>query len=397
MNRLWSYKTNPATGKEHEAFRLYLDVAHNGNADIDALLNSAYGDELARRLELYYKFDNRLDEEVQAYYSSLGLKKEMFESDAFYTRWVLVTPLHPVEGKLYPVVFMHHGGGNSLEVDEFTTGFDLIASREGFIVVYLQNSRPENVVRILQIIKGKYPVDTTRVYMTGYSQGGMQTTVMMLEYPDVLAAAAPGGNDIFAMMDQAGDPATQEALERLTKSGVPFMQMNARYDPGNHLPLNKYIPRVSRGKRPGDVLVHKHAPKDIKDPVGAEMWAKGGVPPFLRPVPNGDGKWRLEMLNKRLATLGCEPRNIERCLGLTMEDGECAYTLGFYADREEVRTYYDTKHFIAEIDNEAGMPMFRYVAVDNAPHWPPLMIAELEWEFFKRYRRNPETNKVELI
>ena len=45
MNRLdyWSTSTNPTMGRKFESELSYLRVAHNGNADIDAYIDSAYG------------------------------------------------------------------------------------------------------------------------------------------------------------------------------------------------------------------------------------------------------------------------------------------------------------------------------------------------------------------
>ena len=47
------------------------------------------------------------------------------------------------------------------------------------------------MIELLEILKKKYKIDSTRIYATGFSMGGCKTWDMIQEYPQVLAAAAP--------------------------------------------------------------------------------------------------------------------------------------------------------------------------------------------------------------
>ena len=65
-----------------------------------------------------------------AYYETLGLRREIFEEQDYYTRWSLITPLKLEEGERYPVIFWNHGGSNSIECEECITGFPEVAAQQ---------------------------------------------------------------------------------------------------------------------------------------------------------------------------------------------------------------------------------------------------------------------------
>ena len=90
----WSKKTNPQTGEKFEKVLDYLRVAHNGNADIQALISSPYAEEMIRLLLLRFAYEeDPMGKEALDYYRSVGLKKEIHNNEDYYTRWVLLTPL----------------------------------------------------------------------------------------------------------------------------------------------------------------------------------------------------------------------------------------------------------------------------------------------------------------
>lgn len=113
----------------------------------------------------------------------------------------------------YPVVFVLHGGGRA-DGDELAeyTDFNEIADREGFIVVYpngveaqWNDGRGETfrksdnkeiddvgfVSTLIDRIINDYNGDSTRIYVTGLSNGGMMTLRLGCELSSKLAAIAP--------------------------------------------------------------------------------------------------------------------------------------------------------------------------------------------------------------
>jgi hypothetical protein len=394
----WSKKTNRETGEKFESFLSYLRVAHNGKADIDALINSEYGNEMAKYLHLRFMYeDNACGLAALDYYRSLGLKKELFDDEDYYTRWALFTPLDMRENrsKKYPIVFYHHGGGNAIEAEEFSLGLNQIAGKEKFMVCFLQNTNRENFERVLAVIAGKYPLDTERVYLSGYSQGGYQVTSTYFRIPEKITAAAPCGNDIYRTWDNFNVPYTEEETVRLRETFVPFMQVVGACEASGFAPVNDWHPRKDWGKAEIAETYCDPRRDDSRDPTrnhkGPRRFSNMPVP------PEGEDKheWMIKRLNMRLNTLGCEPRDAEKCISyLYRPEDEFHHAAGFYGDKEEIIRYYGYKHYIINIWNKDGINAFRYVVVENHPHWPPLMMARLMWDFFKQFKRDSLTGKI---
>lgn len=115
-----------------------------------------------------------------------------------------------------PVLLVFHGGGGEPVSMERMCGFDPIADREGFLAVYpdgtglfpkrlhtfnaggccgyAQDHDVDDVgftVAILEDLAQVAPVDATRVYATGFSNGGMMTYRVAAALSERIAAAAP--------------------------------------------------------------------------------------------------------------------------------------------------------------------------------------------------------------
>lgn len=396
---VWSPETNPGTGKKFKAMLSYFQVAHNGNADIDRYIDSEYGEEIARRLQLQFKYEeDPFGEECLSYYRSKNLKKYLFQNGDYYTRWVMLAPLEidePSNTKKYPVIFVHHGGGNSIEYDEFLPGYQDIAGIEKFIVVYLQNTNWENVSDKIEYLKEHFPVDQERIYLVGYSQGGYEVTSAYFRIPEKLAGAAPCGNDIYREWDNFNVPYLDYEVERLKKTFVPFMQIVGACEASGFAPVNDWHPRKDWGTEGEPKPYIDPRTDDGRDPTRVH----GGKRRFSNmpePPENQDKhEWMISRLNKRMDTLGCARRDADICIGyLHKEQDELHHAVGFYGDKEETQIHYGYKHYVVDIKNQEGMDAFRYVVVENSPHAWPLMTAYMTWDFFRNFRRDTATGKI---
>jgi polyhydroxybutyrate depolymerase len=117
-----------------------------------------------------------------------------------------------------PVVINFHGGGGNAAGQQKYTGMDGLADQEGFIVVYPDGTGffpnrlltwnagfccgysqvqaiddVEFILNVLDDLAGQVPVDGTRIYATGLSNGAMMAYRLALEAPDRIAAIAPVG------------------------------------------------------------------------------------------------------------------------------------------------------------------------------------------------------------
>jgi len=109
-----------------------------------------------------------------------------------------------------PLVLALHGGGGKAEKMDKLTGFNEVADRESFIVVYPQGDNrhwndgreilsllpvePADDVKFLgDLVKrltADYEIDEDRIYATGISNGAFMSYRLAAENPDVFAAVA---------------------------------------------------------------------------------------------------------------------------------------------------------------------------------------------------------------
>lgn len=105
-----------------------------------------------------------------------------------------------------PLVFFFHGVNCVPLYGAEQSNWHEIADREGFIVVYPAPARgkcwniydlpilPSDfdfVLALLEHMKQVHPIDESRVYLSGFSMGGMMTHALSAAYPELFAGAAP--------------------------------------------------------------------------------------------------------------------------------------------------------------------------------------------------------------
>jgi len=124
---------------------------------------------------------------------------------------------------------------------EMLTGFNAIADREGFIVVYpdgrdrMWNSNPADpleliaeplddvafITALLDRLCETFAIDKSRVYVTGASQGGLMAQRIAGEFPERFAAAAT----VMTTLPKKWPSHVQP------KSSLPFLIIHGKEDP----------------------------------------------------------------------------------------------------------------------------------------------------------------------
>ena len=104
-----------------------------------------------------------------------------------------------------PLVFDLHGSGGNAAGQARTSGFEMLAAREGFVVATLQaedgrwnvpvvNGRPDDVLYVSDVIdhvSARVCIDPARVYSTGFSGGGRMSSLLACRLNSRIAAIAP--------------------------------------------------------------------------------------------------------------------------------------------------------------------------------------------------------------
>jgi polyhydroxybutyrate depolymerase len=165
-----------------------------------------------------------------------------------------------------PVVVALHGAFSSARKFERESGFSLLADRERFLVVYPQGiglgdlfrhwnsghccgkARRMNlddvgfVLAAVDDVARRNPVDRSRLYLVGFSNGGMLAYRIAAEHPEVVAAAAVASGTI------GGVPAANEPEWSVPrpKQPVPVLALHGRAD--THVPYDGGRAAQSRGK-----------------------------------------------------------------------------------------------------------------------------------------------------
>lgn len=392
----WSAEENLAHFEKIADFAAYLRTTNNGNMDVDAFCNSDYGQELARRIQIRSQIENN-PMEAECYYSGLGVRKELFEADNYFTRWALFTPLKKAEKM--PLIVWNHGGNNAIEAEECLHGFVDLAAEKGFCICMAQNTNPDNILRIISLIRDKESIDEKRIYIGGFSQGGTQAIGAMTHHSEVFAGCFTSGVDIYRPWDNFDVRYTPEELDALREKHIPMLQVTGDCEPFWYAPLNDWKPitwNLTAPKcRPGaqDSFVHPGRNNDL-DPTRITDPAKGKTEPMLDTgkgqqwrmtsmyepgLEDDPAEWMVDTVNRRMELLNCEPRNKEKMLS---PQNEIQRVTGIYGDREWTEVHFGLKHWMVDIRDRESRPGYRFVVVENSTHWPQLMLANMVCDYF---------------
>ncbi len=119
-----------------------------------------------------------------------GSKTHKIGYFAFYNKGLCDSP----DSKPLPLVLGFHGGGDSCFFFATMAGWAKICHRHNFLLVTIENhlnSTATEMIELIEQLKKKYPIDSSRIYATGFSMGGCKTWDLIQEYPEILVAAAP--------------------------------------------------------------------------------------------------------------------------------------------------------------------------------------------------------------
>lgn len=210
---------------EYLAERLVRLVAH-GDTDASALVSEA------KELE---ELASAIDRHVDPYASRTGFLRRAYRSpvDSNLAEYgVYVPPSYkPSDHRKLPLIVALHGmNGEPMGILRWIFGGDekgkdqswearhyldpvprvdaIIAAPNGHGNTMYRQLGQDDISRVVDEVEKQYPIDLSRVTITGPSMGGIGTAALAFRHPDVFAAAEPlcGYHSYFVRRDIAGKP-----------------------------------------------------------------------------------------------------------------------------------------------------------------------------------------------
>ncbi|GAA4834965.1 PHB depolymerase family esterase [Actinomycetospora corticicola] len=153
-----------------------------------------------------------------------------------------------------PLLVMLHGGTQDADTFAAATGMDDLAEREGFLVVYPEQSRSANamgywnwfepgsqgrggeaalIAAIVTEVSAAHGVDRERVFVAGFSAGAAMAAVMGAAYPDLVAGVGIHSGLPAGAAHDVGSAfgAMRGAPYRVGATSVPTIVVHGTDDP----------------------------------------------------------------------------------------------------------------------------------------------------------------------
>jgi poly(3-hydroxybutyrate) depolymerase len=271
-----------------------------------------------------------------------------------YTYYVK-TPSTYRPGQHLPVVISAHGANVPAWLYLSQIKMHELGEREGFITVYPNAhnnmwdfTRPDGgdqkfIRQIVADVIRDYGVDSTRVYMQGFSFGSGMTYMMGISYPGLFAAVSPN-NGIGPMSKEVN--AWVDGLKAKGDIRIPMMIVYGAVDSGAS--VDATIPAQG---------VLRDAIDQIKT---------------YNHISTSDRYVRFDSLNSAPYDMLVPGPKLE----------PAAVDARYPAGRFQVYKY-------ASADPKP-LSLFQFVWVTDLPHGADLREAKLEWDYFKHWRRNAD-------
>ncbi len=185
-----------------------------------------------------------------------------------------------------PLVLAFHGGGDSAFHIAWVSGWWRVAMRNDFLLVCVENhlnTTAAETMELIERLKEKYPIDSRRIYASGFSMGGCKSWDLYQEYPEAFAALAPMDATFEVGLNVYGQPAPKPI-----NRGVPVPVF---YAAGEQTPLPEM---PCQAEKCADRARYVFEVNQVKKPYGCafearENWAEPfwGVPgDRIRKIPD---------------------------------------------------------------------------------------------------------------
>ena len=355
------FDTTPAAGNKEKGF------------DVEKFSQTQMSQDMMSALHNYFTYPaaDQANEAIANYWAIKGVTKVYYDLDDPERQWAAYIPngiyFDGGDDYKYPVVFVMHGGNNTILMTE-SYGWSELCGKEGFITVIPWAQSYDNgsimlqeIPRIMDTLRQDYAIDESRVYAVGFSAGGRTCINSLMEYPDFFAAGAIQPTSLFPSGEEAEyqndygfkTVFTHEDFERITSYTMPLMMYGGTYESCWPVSLDYDLAR-----------------KVSSEDLTRYLSITGAVFP--------------EITDEGRKTIASQAGNIASRL------------TGFDFDPKDTRIVerQGTYCVLGGYNNADGVCTFCCLAVEGMPHWPLYCQAELIWDFMSQFARDMETGEL---
>lgn len=328
---------------------------NNGTFDRDRFIHSMVGRQTMEGIVLEYQHNTAMCEGLVGYWRSVGLDAAEHETQG--ERWLVLSP-RQIDRDLPLMIIMQEVDRGNEHVAVTTMGtyhaFTQIAAEGECILLFFALEHPDDNDLLAQLIDEAaclYPIDKTRVYITGHSHNGYFALHFAIRHPDKITAVATLGNPTaLEPPEERGEPVlaySDEQLERLRQVDMPLINLCGYCEFAGRVP---------------------------QESVEYTRWVKNIRRRFYAcrcPVPTEQ-----------------EIRRVKGC------DDTPQRKLGIPASHSETVWHDGVEHYVIDIKNIDGRNHLRMVSSENMPHMVTPFMQEMAWSFLRRFARNPKTGEI---
>lgn len=360
-----------------------LKTMGNEKFDMEDLQKTETYEGILKNMECFLRYPDGGGAGAIAYWEERGLKKELHEADDSGQRWASYLPMRYVmeesSEEKFPLLFVLHGANNSISLAE-SYGYTHLAGREELIVIIPENESEAKMEELFAYAKEHYPVDWSRVYLVGYSLGGIMTARHCIRWPERFAGVGVGG-----MLFSNG------SIGSYWHNGVEWPGEAFTEENLSHAALLKMPVCICMGEREMINLLPVTEGDQIEQTAGSTFTPDG------HPVVTLDlsSTNKIASINNWRRISGGNQLS-EEAVRETVRTSEDVVTkmIGYPFDETGVVKLGGLNHFIGDSLDEEGNVTARFAAIEKMPHWPNPDMPELVWNFISRFSRDPKTGTL---
>ena len=240
-----------------------------------------------------------------------------------------------------------------MALSDFYEYCDLVAQGQLICLFFALESPDDNdlFMDILHDAAGIFPINKSRVYVTGHSHNGHFTSEFMRRHHQELAAVATLGNGhglLAPGYTHEVVKVTDEMVELMSTFDMPLININA-------ITENEFV----------NYKVDSQGYKNAVD------------------------SWQ-----RRLKAFNCPQKTFDEIAATRNSTDLATKVIGVPNDGTAVQLKYGCECYIADIKNNTGKKHLRLVTLENLPHMPAPQMPDLSWDFVRRFARDLETGEV---